>query len=146
MPSKNAKGRGGKKGTARASRKGESKGLQHLQARPTAAHIASAQKGAKQAVKDRVDEALDQPVVAPVSGPIGPVAIESPDDSAPADPHQRLSEATLNRISKSEVRAIAISRGYWKPDDQEATMGGRGLVAAFLAKQKPDKRTVGKEI
>lgn len=50
-----------------------------------------------------------------------------------------LDEPTINRLGKTELRAIGLQRGYKMPDS-----GTRAMRAAFLAEQGKDER-VGKE-
>lgn len=54
-----------------------------------------------------------------------------------------ISEATLVGLSKAEIRAIAVSRGYWQPLDRENRSGTRITRVAFLEAQKKDKSLKG---
>lgn len=57
-----------------------------------------------------------------------------------------LSEATVDRLGRAELRAIGISRGYWASRDSENRSGTRITKAAFLEAQKSDKRLKGTEV
>lgn len=56
---------------------------------------------------------------------------------------KKLSEETVNRLGKAELRAIATSRGYWKSTDGENRSGSRTTRAAFMEAQKSDKSLKG---
>lgn len=57
-----------------------------------------------------------------------------------------LSEKTIDRLGRAELRAIGVSRGYWASRDSENRSGTRMTKAAFLEAQKADKRLKGSEI
>ncbi len=73
----------------------------------------------------------------------GEEPMEDEDDLGEGNRNKRLSEETVNRLGRAELRAIAITRGYWEPRGTENRSGTRVTRTGFLEAQAKDKSLKG---